>query len=211
MKKALLTFIFVLSLSLTTIAQDSRKHLVYPNFTNGTVYFNSGERLDASLNYSLLTGKMLFLSDQGIMEISNQKNISHVNISGVIFIPENGVFYQVIREGEDGLYFQYYGKLIPAGSPSLYGTTSNVSSALSLAEIGVIANKLEMPSDYKVKVENQYYWYRNGKYTLFTTVKDACTAFKGHDKEIKSFLKEKNNKLKTHQEHLDLLDFCISL
>ncbi|MDD4820408.1 MAG: hypothetical protein PHD21_06205 [Flavobacteriales bacterium] len=211
MKKALLTLISVICISISAFGQGSTKHLVYPKFTNGVVYFNSGERLDASLNYSLITGKMLFLSNQGVIEVSNQSKISHVNISGTIFIPENDVFYQVIREGEDGLYYQYYGKLIPAGKPTLYGTTSQVSSALSLAEIGVVANKLEMPEDYKVQVDNKYFWYRNGKYTPFTSLKDICNAFPKHEKDIKNFIKEKKNKLKTHQEHLDVLDYCISL
>ena len=80
-----------------------------------------------------------------------------------------------------------------------------------MAEIGVVATKLEMPADYKVQVENKYMWYRNGKYTPYTTVKEICNAFPGHDKEIKAFIKDNKIRLRSHQEYLDVLDFCVSI
>ncbi|MBO4961057.1 MAG: hypothetical protein J6C80_02310 [Flavobacteriales bacterium] len=209
--KKILTLLFTIVAIITLSAQSNTKHLAFPHFVEGVVYFKDGGRLDAKLNYSLIWDKLLFMENGEIMRVNNAEKISHAVLGGQVFIPVGEVFYQVIREGDDGLYYQYHGKLIPAGAPSLYGTTSQTSGALSLAEIGVVATKLEMPADYKVQVENKYMWYRNGKYTPFTSVKEICNAFPGHDKEIKAFIKDNKIRLRSHQEYLDVLDFCVSI
>ena len=209
--KKIFSLLFIIAASISIYGQSNTRHLAFPQFVEGVVYFKDGGRLDSRLNYSLIWDKLLFMENGEVMQVNNADKISHALLAGHVFIPVGDVFYQVIREGDDGLYFQYHGKLIPAGAPSLYGTTSQTSGALSLAEIGVVATKLEMPAQYKVQVENQYLWYRNGKYTPFTTVKDICNAFPGHEKEIKTFIKEKKIRLRSHQEYLDVLDFCISI
>lgn len=209
--KKIFVAVFMLGVSLLMQAQTNTKHLAFSKFTPGVVYFKDGVKLEAPLNYSLIWDKLLFMKGGEVMRVDKTDDISHAVIETHVFVPVGECFYQVIREGDDGLYFKYHGKLAPVGSPSLYGTTSHVSNTISWTEVGVMALKLELPAEYKVQVENEYFWFKNGKYTPFTTVKEICAAFPGHDKEIKAYLKESKNRLKSHQEYLDVLDYCISL
>lgn len=209
MKKYILLLLLSLLIPMTAISQGNTKHLLFKSYTLGKVYFKDGTVDTGVLNYSLLTGKMLFMKDGTTYEITKPHEIDHISISEMTFIPANDVFYQIIREGENGLYYQYFAKLAPAGKPGLYGTSSHVSGSLSLSEIDVVAKKLYVPDEYIVNVDNKYFVLKDGTYHAFTRIKDAEELFPGKEKALKDFLKKTKNKFKTHQEHLDALDFLL--
>ena len=209
MKKSVLLLLLSLLIPVAATSQGNTKHLLFKSYVLGKVYFKDGTVNTGVLNYSLLTGKMLFMRDGTTYEIAKPNDVDHIDISEMIFVPAGDVFYQVIREGENGLYYQYFARLIPAGKPGLYGTSSHVSGSVPLSEIDVVAKKLYVPDEYNVNVENRYFVLKDGTYRAFTRIKDAEELFPGKEKALKDFLKKTKNKFKTHQEHLDALDFLL--
>lgn len=209
MKKSVLLLLLSLLVPMTAMSQGNTKHLLFKSYAPGKVYFKDGTMNNSVLNYSLITGKMMFMRDGTAYEIAKPHDVDHVDISEMTFVPVGDVFYQVIREGENGLYYQYFAKLAPAGKPGLYGTSSHVSGAVPLSEIDVVAKKLYVPDEYTVSVDNKYFVMKDGTYHPFTKVRDAEELFPGKEKALKDFLKKTKNKFKTHQEHLDALDFLL--
>jgi len=141
MKKSFLNLLF-LSLSLFVYAQECTTTwpYLYSDFSEGKVYYKSGNVESKFLNISIIENRLHFIEGEDIVELKSANNIAKVEIIKDCYLPYMGKFYQVISQGkEDGCL-----ALIITGdfkslseSSGAYGSSSNTTSSMDLSSIDV--------------------------------------------------------------------------
>ncbi len=213
--KKLLTLAIFAAISATAWAQQERNdgtlHMLLEKFKPGVVYYKDGLTTSAILNYSVVTQKLVYTQNGDIYYVTNPDNIARVAIDSIVLVPGGSGFMEAIRAGQDGgLYRDRIGSAAPKPKTDSFGSplpaTTNAKTVESYYDFSRL---FVVPHDYVVKIIDKYYISRDGNYIPFTTMKEINNAFPGKDKEIKTFLKKTKNKMKTPEEYLAILDFCL--
>ncbi|MCL1974130.1 MAG: hypothetical protein FWG54_04850 [Bacteroidetes bacterium] len=139
MKKILASFLFLFT-CLWVFAQECTTMwpYLYSDFTEGKVYFKSGKSETRFLNIHVYANKLHFIDGENICELIATDNISKVEIAKDAFVPLDGSFYQLLAQGNPGIYFVL---LISGDFKSLYndagayGSSSNSASTQKLSSI----------------------------------------------------------------------------
>ena len=158
-----LYIITVIQPGLITYAQDDTSsvssHFVFPEFIKGEVKMKNGITEAAILNYNVLTEEMIFESDSQRLALEKVETIDTVYIGSRKFIPHDNVFYEVLVNDTVSLFVRHKRNILPSGSPSGYGGTTETGAAHSISHLvnsGNIYN-LELSSDYHLTDASQFW------------------------------------------------------
>ncbi|WP_185155732.1 hypothetical protein [Dysgonomonas sp. 521] len=195
--KYLLLFVSSLFLIISLNAQEENKNeYVFEEFRDGRLVFKKGNAVLAKFNYDALDERMMFLSDDGtILELANPTEVSFVNIDGHIFEHIKGkTFYERINYDDLTLYIQWKYKAESKGKASGYGTTSKTSSISNISTISRDGKnfQLDIAENYSFKSNNYYYIKIKKNQKRFYSADSLAKLFKGHEDEIKKYIKDKN-------------------
>lgn len=212
--KKLLTLAILAVVSATAWAQqrdETTLHMLLEKFKPGIVYYNDGATTSAILNYSVVTQKLVFAQNGEIYYVTNPEKIARVAIDSCILVPSEKGFLEAIRAGNDGgLFRDRIGSAAPKPKTDSFGSPlPATTSAKTIESYYDFSRLFVVPHDYVIKIIDKYYISRDGNYIPFSTMKEINNAFPGKDKEIKAFLKKSKNKMKTPEEYLAILDFCL--
>lgn len=217
MKKWLLTGIVLLAF-LPLGAQQFRPRetwpFLYEDFKDGVVCSDTGDQiLEAKLNISVISQKLLFLKEDTIME-ADMARIFSAKIGKDIYVNVEGKMYKVLAESAGGAAVRAYSLDIDQMNKSDigYGVSSSLASTQQVSAAALDSNEgtnvnQAMASRDGGKVlpvaEKTYILYC--KVRLVPALKREVTAIPGLDKDaVKVFFKE--NKIKwTQPESLTLV------
>ena len=189
---------------------------LFPEFTEGQVFFKNSFMSTGKLNYNVLIGEMQFVENDELMALES-KNITVVNINDRLFFPYKGSeFSEELFSTENyKLRMRSKGHVSPFAKKGAYGTSSATSSITSYTSVsgsdGQLYN-LSVAEDVLVSVRNFYYLVgENGKYLQITNIKTFTKQFPAFRNQIEAFAKENMIRFDNEDDLIRLLVYCSEL
>ncbi len=220
MKKILIAFFGIslcASISAQTYTPNTRWPYLYEDFTNGTIYFTGNKKTSAQLNIHLWGNVLHYVSNDGKIYETNDRNIIRVEIGSDVFLyGDNQLMKLVAEKGNNVLLCLRAGDFdsMNAGTGA-YGANLNSSAVTDLSSLDL--GGLDKPALAKMQEEkntgrdipmrNSYYFVINGR--LVEATKKEMTLFVGKEQgnEWKSFLKVNKVKWKKEESLKKVLDY----
>jgi hypothetical protein len=190
---------------------------VFPEFTNGEVYFSNAPKSGGKLNYNMLVGEMQFVEADEVLTLANVRDVAMVNINNRRFYPfsNKGEFTEELLSTDQAqLRVRRKGNVAPHAQKGAYGTSSSTSSITSYSSISGEGRQhnLSVVSDVLISLRHFYYLVgANGKYTQIKNVKTFTNRFPAHRVQIEAFVKENNMRFDKEADLKALLVYCSGL
>jgi hypothetical protein len=211
--KAILTIVLIfyfMSLKAQTNSDGSAPQFLFPEFATGRVKMKNGYSQTASLNYNIVSEKMVYEKNDLLYDMINLQLIDTVFLQNRRFIPVENVFHEVLLIAPISLFVQHKGEILPPGVPAGYGGTSQVSNTkfMSSVELSMGYYNLKLPKDYTVKAD-PIYWIRKDKVmNSFMNERQFLKIFPGEQGELKQFIKQNSIKLDRLSDLIRLIEHC---
>jgi hypothetical protein len=180
-----------------TTSTGEMPQYLFREFTKCDILMKTGQINTTVMNYNIVTGKMVFLSNNQYYDLTNPEAVDSVMLNGCKFIPVGKSFYEVLVAKPIALFIEHKGNLLTAGKPVGYGGTSQVSAStqISSIELSGIYTNLPLPKDYIVNPATVYWIRREDTWSDFTNEKQFLNLFPDKSAQIKSFIKENRIKI----------------
>ena len=212
MKKSFLSLLF-LFVSLFVYAQECTTTwpYLYSDFSEGKVYYKSGNTESKFMNIYILGNKLHFIEGENIVELKSANNIAKIEILKERYLPFEEKFYQIISEGDQGGYLALLatGDLTALQDNSgAYGSSSNSMSTNSLSSLEFVIGRSILTGNIShMQIRNnkdsgksipllKKYFFITGGNVLAAKAKDVENSLPDAQKkkEFKTFVKA--NKIK---------------
>lgn len=196
--------------------QEEYKGFLLKNFEKGKVVYKNGDQFtESNFNYETIMEKMLFmLPDSAIFEIARPDIVGVVVIGDRTFEHfNNGLFYERIKTGDDFLYVRWKSKVVSEGKSGPYGTkpgTAHIDNVTQTTSMGGVYS-LKAREDFKVAANNIYYIKQKNKFKRFDSFDGLAKQFKGHEKEIKEYVKQQNLSFKNLEDIKKAVEYSFGL
>ncbi|MDR0754100.1 MAG: hypothetical protein LBF04_01795 [Prevotellaceae bacterium] len=185
---------------------------VFPDFTEGTVFFKNGTMTSAKLNYNTLTEEMQFIDDkENIMAISNPQDINYIIINKKTFYYVSGKSFGELLVYNDEVRFLTKRKtaLTDSQAKGAYGQVNTTSAVTSVVptrqyDIGILR-------DLTFNIIDEFLLERNGKFTKIIGVKSFIKIFPQYKNEITKFVESNKTNFKNEKALIKLTNYCTQL
>ena len=189
---------------------------LFPEFTNGAVYYLGAQNGSGKLNYNMLLGEMQFLENNEVRALSNVKNVIVVSIDKRKFYPFNETEFveELLSTDRGQLLVRRKGNVAPHSKKGAYGSSSSTSSITSYSSISSDNRQYDLSVFEDVLISVNYFYYikgSNGKYILIRNQKTFMKQFSGHNAQIEAFVKEHNIRFDKEDDLKALLEYCSKL
>ena len=187
---------------------------VFPDFTDGDVYFSGMPKSGGKLNYNMLVGEMQFLDNNGkILALANVKNVVFININDRKFYPFNETEFaeELASIGTCFLRVRYKGNIAQHSKKGAYGTSSSTSSITSYSSISDGSRMHDLTVEEKVLITVNRLFYLvglDGKYQLITNIKPFVKRFPEYKTLIENFVSENKTRFDNADDLKALLEYC---
>ncbi|MDR2814338.1 MAG: hypothetical protein LBB79_06765 [Prevotellaceae bacterium] len=148
----------------TQIMSGATQYLL-PQFTDGTVMFNTGERASAKLNYNILLEQMQFIGDDSsVMAIANLEAVQYVSIGKRFFVKYKSAFIEVLLDGEVQLGVARKLRIVDHRKDGGYGGATSLMKVESVSAMdGAPADHLTGTEELIFEESRIYYLIKNLK------------------------------------------------
>ena len=160
-------------------------HLQYlfPDFTEGDVYFMKTPKGNGKLNYNMLADEMQFVDNDEVMALANVRDVAMVSINNRTFYPFNNKEFteELLATDKLRLRVRCKGVIAEYSKNSAYGTQSSTSAITSYSSVNQDGRQYSLTVATNVLISLKYYYYlvgTNGKYTQIKNVKTFRECFK---------------------------------
>ena len=189
---------------------------LFPEFTNGDVYFSSSTKGSGLLNYNMLAGEMQFMENGQVMAISNVRDVVLVNIGNRRFYRFNDREFaeELMTTGAAQLRVRRKATAAPHSKKGAYGMETSTSSITSYSSISEGGQHYNLTVAENILVTRKDYYYlvgTNGKYVLIKNAKTFTKQFPGYRAQIETFIKNNNIRLDNEDDLKALLQYCSKL
>ena len=189
---------------------------LFPEFTDGNVYYRGLPGNSGKLNYNTLVGEMQFVENDKIMALANVKDVVAVNIKGRKFFPfkNNEFAEELMLTAKCRLMVRYRGNVVQHSKKGAYGTYSSTSSSTSYSSINDGNQQYGLSISENVLVSVTCYYYlvgTNGKYSLIKNVISFTKQFPEHKAQIETFVKTHKTQFNNSDDLKSLLEYCSGL
>ena len=190
---------------------------LFPEFTDGDVFYRGLPKSSGKLNYNMLVGEMQFVDNNNkILALANVQNVIVVKIEGRKFLPykNNEFAEELMTTAKCQLMVRYRGNVAQHSKKGAYGTYSSTSSSTSYSSINGIDRQYDLKIEENVLVSVINYYYlvgTNGKYSLIKNVISFTKQFPEHKAQIEKFVKENKTQFNNGNDLKSLLEFCSKL
>ncbi len=138
MKKLILAVTIFLVAGMAALAQKptTKYPYLYPDFKDGRVVMDAGNKLAYKMNLHLRHARMHYLED-GIIKEANLSDVLAVEIGQDVFIPVMGEMMKVVAKNDAGcVVAEILGNFeVSNEAKGAYGTSSTTSSTMKLSSI----------------------------------------------------------------------------
>ena len=169
-------------------------HYLFPEFTQGVVLMNAGEKHEYLLNYNSLTEEMIFENKGKKLAIAQKElaRIDTVYIKDRKFIVLNDQFVEFSYQSKWDLYVEYKCKVKVPGKQTGYGGTSKTTAIKSYSSFyseGMFY-QLKLPDDYETEPYTYYWLKKNEELYNFKTMKELKKLYKEKEDLFKPYVKK---------------------
>jgi len=194
---------------------SARMQFLFPEFTQGDVYYN-GYKGNGKLNYNMLLGEMQFLENNQVLALANVKDVIVVNISNRKFYPFNDKEFteELMSTGNYHLRVRRKGNAAQYSKKGAYGTTSSTSSITSYSSIVSDGRQFDLSVIEEVLISLNCFYYlvgTNGKHILIKNIKTFTKQFSAYRSHVEEFAKNNNTRFDHEDDLKALLKFCSKL
>ena len=175
---------------------------LFTNFEVGTVNFQTGPALKATLNYNTSTEELFFMKGDTAYIMTGLEKIKSIVIQNRTLIPYNNIFYEELATKHAVLYIRYVAIPTPRLDTGI-GNEENLAKS-AIASIKWVA-KDQRPNHF-LKKKEEFYLKKNDLYILVKNVNSLEPFFPGQLKEIKQFAKVNGIDLTKKEDLIRLLD-----
>ena len=194
---------------------STQMQYIFPEFTDGQVYYLKSSAGIGKLNYNILIGEMQFLDKEEVMALV-PAGISVVNINNRSFFPYKGNEFaeELLSTGKYKLLVRRKGNVASFAKKGAYGTSSSTSSITSYSSINSDGQSYNLSVANDVLITVRYFYYlmgENGKYTQITNAKTFTKQFPALRTQIETFVKEQKIRFDKEEDLKKLLVYCSGL
>lgn len=218
MKKVLLMILLGCTISVNAqFAPNTRWPYLYENFSQGTIYFAKNQKSEAQLNVHLLGNTLHYITQDGKIFESSDKDVIRVEIGNDTYWFTNHKLMQVItQEGDCALLKLVYGDFDSMTSGSgAYGSSLNSSASRDLSSLDLgglnqpeLGKMLQERNDgSEIPLETAYYFILGGKVVEANKKAVTETVEVSQSDNWKKFLKENKIKWKKEDSLISVLGF----
>ena len=218
MIKVLLLILVGCTLSVNAqFAPNTRWPYLYENFSQGTIYFAKNQKSEAQLNVHLLGNTLHYITQDGKIFESSDKDVIRVEIGNDTYWFANHKLMQVItQEGDCALLKLVYGDFDSMTSGSgAYGSSLNSSASRDLSSLDLgglnqpeLGKMLQERNDgSEIPLETAYYFILGGKVVEANKKAVTETVEVSQSDNWKKFLKENKIKWKKEDSLISVLGF----
>jgi hypothetical protein len=218
MKKVLLMILLGCTISVNAqFAPNTRWPYLYENFSQGTIYFAKNQKSEAQLNVHLLGNTLHYITQDGKIFESSDKDVIRVEIGNDTYWFANHKLMQVItQEGNCALLKLVYGDFDSMTSGSgAYGSSLNSSASRDLSSLDLgglnqpeLGKMLQERNDgSEIPLETAYYFILGGKVVEANKKAVTETVEVSQSDNWKKFLKENKIKWKKEDSLISVLGF----
>ena len=191
---------------------STQMQYIFPEFTDGQVFFLKASAGTGKLNYNMLIGEMQFLDNAEVLALV-AKEISEVNINNRRFFPYKGNEFaeELLSTDKYKLLVRRKGNVAPFAKKGAYGTSSSTSAITSYSSINSDGNNYNLSVANDVLITVRYFYYlmgENGKYTQITNTKTFTKLFPALRTQIETFVKEQKIRFDKEDDLKKLLVYC---
>lgn len=208
------------TMTINTLNNESGKLISrsfkYEAFEPGKVIFKDASTAEGKLNYSLLSGKMLFLHPKGdSLELAHPETFKHVIVGiDTFYFYENKYLELITHYPVNNLAINQTITMIGKEKKGAYGTYSGVSASNSnttYTNDDQITIYLNIDENAVYKFNNAY--FITDKYNNFIPAdkKGFYKVFFVHEQEVRNFLKDHPVNFNNLEDLKDLLNYAKSL
>ena len=189
---------------------------LFPEFTNGEVYFSGSPKGSGKLNYNMLLGEMQFMENGQVMALANVKDVVVVNIGDRKFYRFNDKEFteELTSTGTYQLRVRRKGNVASHSKKGAYGMESSTSSITSYSSINEAGQQYNLTVAENVLISlNRYYYLvgTNVKYTLIKNAKTFTKQFPAYRVQIEEYVTERHTRYDNEDDLKALLDYCNKL
>ena len=219
--RKIIVLLLLVTTALTVSAQkyspNTKWPYVYENFTEGTIFFDGNKKTKAQLNIHLLGNVLHYLTDDGRIFTSNDKDVIRVEIGSDAYIYSDHKLVRIVAVDKTNLLVELTKADFDAlfTSTGAYGASLNSSSSrdLSSLDLGGLENAelgkmLQEKNDGRdISLKKQYLFILGGK--QIEAVKKSVESVLNADgqKEWKDFQKQNKIKWKNEESLSQVLTF----
>jgi len=222
--RKIIVLLLLVTTALTVSAQkyspNTKWPYVYENFTEGTIFFDGNKKTKAQLNIHLLGNVLHYLTDDGRIFTSNDKDVIRVEIGPDAYIYSDHKLVRIVAVDKTNLLVELTKADFDAlfTSTGAYGASLNSSSSrdLSSLDLGGLENAelgrmLQEKNDGRdIPLKKQYLFILGGK--QIEAIKKSVESVLNADgqKEWKDFQKQNKIKWKNEECLSQVLNFISS-
>lgn len=198
-------------------APNTRWPYLYENFSQGTIYFAKNQKSEAQLNIHLLGNTLHYITQDGKIFESSDKDVIRVEIGNDIYWFANHKLMQVMaQKGDCALLKLVYGDFNSMTSGSgAYGSSLNSSASRDLSSLDLgglnqpeLGKMLQERNDgSEIPLETAYYFILGGKVVEANKKTVTETVEASQSDNWKKFLKENKIKWKKEDSLISVLGF----
>ena len=223
MRKIIVLLLLVTG-ALTASAQkyspNTKWPYIYENFTEGTIFFEGNKKSEAQLNIHLLGNKLHYLSNEGRIFTSDDKDVIRVEIGSDAYIYSDHKLVRIVAVDKTNLLVELTKADFDAlfTSTGAYGSSLNSSSSrdLSSLDLGGMENSelglmLQEKNDGRdIPLKKQYLFVLGGKQIEATKKSVESVLNADGQKDWKDFQKQNKIKWKNEESLSQVLTFISS-
>lgn len=218
MRQLLLMILLGCTMSINAqFAPNTRWPYLYENFSQGTIYFAKNQKSEAQLNIHLLGNTLHYITSDGKIFESSDKDVVRVEIGNDTYWFANHKLMQVMaHRGDCALLKLVYGDFDSMASGSgAYGSSLNSSASRDLSSLDLgglnqpeLGKMLQERNDgSEIPLETSYYFILGGKVVEANKKGVTETVGASQSDNWKKFLKENKIKWKKEESLISVLGF----
>ncbi len=201
------------------LAKKVSYHIQYlfPEFTDGNVYYTGQPRGAGKMNYNMLLGEMQFIdTDRTVYSLSNVQDVIMVTIDNHKFYPFNDKEFveELLTTDKIQLQVRRKGKTIPRSKEGAYGIQTSTSSVTTYNSVNLNdqTHQLTVKENVMITVDNFYYLVSvNNKRILVKNQKTFTKLFPLNKAQIETYIKEHNIRFDDENDLKNLVEYCSKL
>jgi len=190
---------------------EEKNYYMFDEFQKGKAVYKNGTIANGIFNYDLITGKILFMEDDVVMEMINLPLFAYVEMSGRTFLCiKNEEFYEKIKLSGIDLYVKWKSTLISQGKNTGYGSKTQSSAVTQVNQMRSAGrmHKIDVDEGFSLSPRNGYYLNLNGKYKSFNNLNSLSKLFKEHKDEISQTLKSEKIDFEDIEDVKKAVQYC---
>jgi len=185
--RTVIFFVLLLGVGGSGSAQDLETPYLLDSFATGFIYYQSGDRSEAMLNFHKVTQEVVIEFNGQRVPLPDFSKMDSVEVSGHVFVFADGRPMEVLRRHSPQLFadYKYNSQLIPNGGA--YGVKSHSTKVVTEKREGVGVYTWHLDDGYELTDRTVFWIVQNGEWNKFNNVRQLGQLFPEKRKALKRY------------------------